>query len=132
MHGGSWKANETNSTMVDKVYKDIVCRCALQDFAVSGSCQDLNKVLWCDISTLVINLAPFVNIFARHTVISGLVEELAWKRIPVIVCNVINCHENDVGFGNAFRSHDLVRMASVCLVAVVTIARRTSNNDCPV
>merc|ERR1719224_339594 len=67
-------------------------------------------------------LASIIHIFAWNSGGSGLVEDLAWKWIAIIVCNIVVGKQDDVGLRNPISLCNLVCMTCICLVTIVAIS----------
>jgi len=89
--------------------------------------QDSKEVFWSNIVSFVVNIATSVNVLTVR-----LIEEFAWDRVLLIICDIIIGHQDDIVCGETVLYEDLVSVADVCLMSIVPEAIRASDEEGPV
>jgi hypothetical protein len=89
------KSNEANSSMVYKINKDMIISIALKNPSISCICNsrcipsnNRKEVLRSNILPLIVNNTAIVHVNSSAFYI-GLIEELAWERVPAISSYII-------------------------------------------
>jgi len=115
--------------MVSEVNKHLIIFGALQHWAACTCVPSeyLQEVLLVDIATLVTDFASFIDIWTVR-----LVEDLSLERIGARVGDVVVCQKDDLRLGNAILLCNLVGVACICLMTIVTIGVGPGNDNCPV
>ena len=134
VRGAVWGADETDTTVIGEEDEDTGLRVGAEDGTSTSVVteEDVEEVGLVDGRASVVNLRGVVDVPASDARGGGLVEKLAWERVPVAVCNIVISHVDDLLTGDAVLEHDLDGVMGVSLMAVVAVGVGASHDHSPV
>ena len=123
-------SNQTDGTVIREVDENVVVFSALEDLLATGgggiTGKGSKEVSWGDIFAGVVNLDTSINVLAVW-----LVEDLTLVWVGVVVSDIIISESDDVIFMDTILLQDLISVEDIRLMAVVSVAVGTGDQDSP-
>ena len=129
-----WHCNKSRCSMISKEEKYFWIRVWFKD---RSSCFGFISLKNCKKSisggfwSAIVNFTSFINILAWSSSWAWFIENLSWEWIVWRISNVVISQMNDLIFRYTILLENLISMASICLMSVVSIRIRACNKNSP-